>query len=209
MPGVSNFLRAMGEDVRPGQRVGDVLTASRLNGILGAVRAIARGQNIRSGPGILLRETGDGVIITSTARGRGGSSGGPSPFDITINGTTATFRAGTINGFLPSNYLSGVTVPTTGTRYLCLSCTASNGQITAASFVADSSAPAAITPFQGQPPTSFKVLIGVLIDGVAIKVWGDGNIQADAAESFKLQVGSPAAGSMPYVIYYTWSLRLT
>jgi len=209
MPGLAKHLNAMGDDIRPGEPLARAMSSVRLNAIMGAVRALAKGANIRPGPGILLREVGDGVVISSTARGRGGASSGPAPFDISLSGTTATFRAGTINGFLPSNYLSGVTVPLTGTRYLCLSCTASNGQITAASFVADSSAPAAITPYQGQPPVSFKILIGVLIDGSPIKVWGDGNIQADAAEAFKLQVGSPAAGAMPYVIYYTWSLRLT
>ena len=130
------------------------------------------------------------------------------PFDITIAGTTATFRAGTINGFLPSNYSTGVTVLSSGTRYLVLNLTASNGQITAASFSADASQPAALTPYLGQPPISFKVLIGLSIDAVAFKIWGNGNIQADGIESFKLQKGSPVAGQLPYDIYYSWSLAL-
>lgn len=207
MAGISNHLRAMGEDIRPGQRVSEVLTASRLNGILGAIRGIARGENIRSGRGILLRQTGDGVVLTSTANGRG-ASGGPSPFDITINGTTATFRAGTINGLLPSNYLTGVSVTLTGTRYLVLNCTANNGEITAASFAEEASAPAAIAPYQGQPPVAFKILIGVLVDGVPTKIWGDGNIQALGSESFRLSRVAPTAGELPYDVFYTWALSL-
>jgi hypothetical protein len=141
------------------------------------------------------------------------SSSSAYPFDITITETagpiyTATFRAGTINGLLPSNYLTGVVVSNPGTKYLVLNCTASNGQITAASFAAEASAPAAITPFAGQPPTSFAILIGITIDAEATKVWGNGNIQASGTESFRLQKVSPVAGQVPYDIYYTWNLAV-
>lgn len=144
---------------------------------------------------------------------RGQISSRVCPFDITmtpdgLGDFTATFRAGTINQLLPSNYLTGVAVVGTGTRYLVLDCTASNGEITAAAFAADSTVPDAIAPFAGEPPTAFKILIGVSIDGVATKVWGCGNIQALAQESFRLQRLSPAAGQLPYEVYYTWALSL-
>jgi hypothetical protein len=137
-----------------------------------------------------------------------GSGSGACPFDITIAGTTATFRPGTINSLLPSNYLTGVTISNPGTSYLVLNCTASNGEITSAAFSADASAPAAIVPYAGQPPIGFKILIGVAIDGVAVKVWGCGNIAAAGAESFRLQKASPVAGQLPYDVYYTWNLSL-
>lgn len=130
------------------------------------------------------------------------------PFDITITGTTVTFEPGTINSLLPSNYATGVTIPALGTRYLVLDCTASNGEITTAAFAADSSVPPAIAPFMGEPPTSFKILIGVVVDSVATKVWGCGNIQAEGAEVFRLQKVTPAAGELPYDVYYTWNLQL-
>jgi hypothetical protein len=133
------------------------------------------------------------------------------PFNITIGddgagGLVATFRAGTINGLLPSNYLTGVTVPASGTKYLVLTCTANNGEITAASFSADAAAPGAIVPYAGQPPVSFKILIGLSINGTPIKIWGCGNIQASGTESFRLQKVTPVAGQVPYDIYYTWTL---
>lgn len=126
------------------------------------------------------------------------------PFDITIDGTTATFRAGTINGYLPTNYLSGVTVPASGTRYLVLNLTASNGQITAATFSVDVAQPGAIVPTVGLPPTSFKLLIGLSIDAVPVKIWGNGNILATPTESFRADRVSITAGQLPYDIYYTW-----
>jgi hypothetical protein len=143
----------------------------------------------------------------------GGSSPEECPFDITITETagpvfTASFRPGTINQLLPSNYLTGVTVPETGTRYLVLSCTTSNGQITAAAFAADTTAPDSIVPVAGTPPLGFKVLIGVVIDHVATKVWGCGNIQVIPLEAFRLDKVSPLVGQLPYDVYYTWEFSL-
>lgn len=134
------------------------------------------------------------------------------PFDIRITSSgatrTVTVRAGTINSLLPSNYLSGVTVPETGTRYLVLDVTVTSGAITAAALAADSSVPPAIAPSAGTPPIAFKVLLGVIIDARAVKVWGQGNIQALPVEAFRLQKSVPVAGQVPYDVYYTWSLAV-
>lgn len=162
-------------------------------------------------PAGLVHQRGRGMLVmrrpswSNTLRA---NRGVPYPFDISIVGTTATFRAGTINGLLPSNYLTGVTVVSSGTRYLVLNCTSSNGQITAASFAADSSVPPALAPTAGQPPTSFKILIGISIDAAPFKVWGSGNIQAFGREMFRLAVVSPVAGQLPYSIYYTWEFSV-
>jgi hypothetical protein len=165
----------------------------------------------QSSPSVRVSRTSGGTTFEALdAGGRGGT--GDCPFAITLteagSAYTATFRAGTINSLLPSNYLTGVAVPATGTKYLVLTCTASNGEITAATFSADATAPAAIVPFAGQPPTSFKILIGVVIDGALVQVWGCGNIQALGVESFRVQKGAPVAGQVPYDVYYTWSLSL-
>lgn len=145
------------------------------------------------------------------ARSRGAATG--CPFDISITPDEladlyASFRAGTINSLLPDNYLDGVLVPDTGTKYLVLNCTASSGAITGATFSADTSPPAAIAPTTGAPPTSFAILIGVCTDGVATKVWGCGNIQALPVEAFRTQKVTPVAGQVPYDVYYTWSFTL-
>lgn len=142
-----------------------------------------------------------------------GTDSSTCPFDITLTsdglgGYIATFQPGTINQLLPSNYLTGVTVPAAGTRYLVLSCTASSGAITAAAFSASSTAPAAIAPTAGTPPNSFELLIGVCINAAATKVWGCGNIQAVPSEAFRLQKATPLAGELPYDVYYTWSFSL-
>lgn len=172
-----------------------------------------RARGLGSGKVALVGQRGGGTVLAKPSRGlypaasiRGARA--PAPFDITVTGTTATFRAGTINSLLPSNYLAGVTIVSTGTRYLVLNCTSSNGQITAASFSADVSPPSAIAPYAGQPPVAFSILIGVTINAAAVKVWANGNIGAYGAESFRLQKASPVAGQVPYDIYYSWNLSV-
>lgn len=196
---------------------GDEISADPLNRIAEEVQS----RTIMRIAGMNVQQRSTGTVVSKRPTGlqpgprRGGGTGVARvcPFDITITETagptfTATFQPGIINGLLPSNYLTGVVVPASGTRYLVLSCTASNGEITAAAFAADSTVPDAIAPSAGEPPTAFKLLIGVCIDAVATKVWGCGNIQAEGAESFRIQKVSPTAGQLPYDVYYTWNLQL-
>lgn len=138
----------------------------------------------------------------------------PKPFDITIeydDGSDtyfATLRPGTINNLLVNNYLDGVSVPASGTVYLVVNVTASSGEITSATLSAEMTQPSAITPYAGQPPIAFGLLIGVVTDAVATKVWSDGNVSAVPQEAFRLQKASPVAGQLPYDCYYTWKLSL-
>jgi hypothetical protein len=162
--------------------------------------------------GIRDRAPSQRPIFSSPLRDNDSSSTRAFPFDITVNALTATFWPGTINSLLPSNAVAGIStgiaVPSTGVRYLVLTCTAASGAITNATFSADSSPPSSIAPLAGAPPTSFKILIGVTINAVPVKAWGDGNIQALPVEAFRTQKSSPAAGQVPYDIYYTWSMGL-
>jgi hypothetical protein len=164
----------------------------------------------------LLQHRGAGVVLASRPRGLQPAArigyGNTCPFTMSITSSgvtrTVTFRAGTINSLLPSNYLTGVTVPASGTRYIVLDVTVVSGAITAAAFAADSTVPAAIAPFAGEPPTAFKILIGVVINAKVFKVWGCGNIQAIPVEAFRIQTAVPVAGQVPYDVYYTWELSV-
>lgn len=164
----------------------------------------------------LFQQRGGGFVLASRPRGLQPAArlafGTTCPFTMSITASgvtrTITFRAGTINSLLPSNYLTGVTVPQAGTRYIVLDVTVTSGAITAAAFAADTTAPDAIAPFAGEPPTSFKVLIGVCINAKLFRVWGCGNIQAVPVEAFRLQKATPVAGQVPYDVYYTWQLSM-
>lgn len=189
---------------------GQVVSADGISRLIEETRA----RGLGSGKVALVGQRGGGTVLARPARGlhppprASGGAGRAAPFDITITGTTVTFRPGTINSLLPSNYLSGVTITGTGTEYLLLNCTASNGEITAAAFAVAGTTTAAITPYAGQPPIAFGLLMGIVVDGTATKVWGDGNIQATPVEAFRIQKASPVAGQLPYDVYYTWQLSL-
>ena len=147
-------------------------------------RDTARNLTPRSagGLGAMVRNYAGGTISVPLRREQPApvlNAGALAPFDISVDGTTVTFWPGTVNSLLPSNGMaglsSGVATVASGVRYLVLTCTTSSGAITGATFSADASPPAAITPLAGSPPTSFKILVGVTIDGEPVKVWGDGN----------------------------------
>lgn len=143
----------------------------------------------------------------------GGGGGGVSvvyPFDVISAGTgNFTVQPGTINGQLPSNYSNVFVLSPSTTYYLVLSCTSSNGQITGAVLSFASSPPASIPTNMGQPPTSFDFLIGIVItDAIGGGTWyrtiGPGSLSAAGQEAFRTDKTSPAPGTLPYDLWYTW-----
>lgn len=137
----------------------------------------------------------------------GGSGGSTAfPFDVNISGTDATVVPGTINGLIPTNYADTFTIANPGTYYVTLSVTATDGQLGSATLSFAASPPAAVPVVQGQPPTTFDYLLGVVVDGVWFRVIGPGSLAAAGAEVFRVSKTSPAPGTLPYDIWYTWNI---
>ena len=88
MAGLTPHLKAMGDNVRPGQRLVDAITSVRLNAIMGAIRALARGDNLVAGLGLRKSSTAEGAILTAEAA-RGGSTATTHPFQV-VNRSSAT-----------------------------------------------------------------------------------------------------------------------
>ncbi len=134
------------------------------------------------------------------------------PFDLTFTpggspgDLTPSMRPGTINSVIPSNYLSIPDIADTGTFYFVLSVTTLNGQIATASVALNGSPPAGIPVTAGTPPTSFDYLIGVVQDGVWFRSAAAGSFIATPVDAFHAAIVSPAPGTLPYDIYYTWSV---
>ncbi len=143
-----------------------------------------------------------------------GGAGAPAttyPFDVTFDDGVAdprdTFvKPGTINGLIPSNYADIFSLAASGAYYLVLTCTASDGQIASAVLSFDASPPSGIPVIQGQPPTSFAVLLGVVVDLVWYRTIGLGSLTATGTEVFRVSKTSPAPGTLPYDIWYTWAI---
>lgn len=142
-----------------------------------------------------------------------GSGGSEScPFDLTIGGTDGTelkVKPGTINSLLPSNVSSTFTLPantSSYTRYLVLTASCSDGQVTSATLSVDSSAPSPPGVAMGLPPTSFKVLLGLIDTGKAYRTIACGSVSAKPVEAYRTDKASPVFGLSPYDIYYTWQI---
>lgn len=153
--------------------------------------------------------------VPDSPPGGGGGSAPPAtpyPFDVTFgpgsDGThkTATVRPGTINSLIPSNYTTTYDLSDTGSYYLILSATSTSGEITGCTLSCPASPPGALPVLMGAPPTAFDYLLGVIVNNVWFRTIGNGSLFASGAEVFRISKTSPAPGTLPYDIYYTWAI---
>lgn len=176
-------------------------------------RRIARG-NGRNSTGDLNGSLDSGIdtIRLYQLLSDGGTGGGSTPvypFDVSFSGSgtlTVTVVPGAINGLLPTNILSTLSIGATATGYLVLSATVSAGQIASCVLSIASSPSAAIPVNMGQPPTAFDFLIGVIVNGVWFRTIGPGGLAATASEAYRVSKLTPSPGTLPYDIWYTWDI---
>lgn len=155
------------------------------------------------------RPTIDG-FATEWTKTSGGGGSSPLPFDVDLSGSgasvTAFFFPGTINGLLPTNYTDTFTLDDSLVYFATLSVTASDGEIASCTLSFPTSAPAGIPTVLGQPPTTFDYLLGIVALGVWYRTIGDGSLTAVGQEMFRIDKASPAPGTLPYEIYYSWAI---
>jgi len=143
--------------------------------------------------------------------GGGGGAAGPYPFDMTFTALgggsyTAAILPGTINGIIPSNFATTYTINNTTVYYLILNVTVSGGAVTAATLSLSTTPPTGIPVNMGQPPLSFEYLLGVVVDATWYRTIGNGSLTATAEDVYHVSKTSPAPGTLPYDIYYTWGI---
>jgi hypothetical protein len=182
-----------------------------LRGILDALDAL----RIQQSAEIFSSVTATGTTLTlrravAGPRG-GGASAGPYPFDVELipvdeDEQTAIVRPGTINGLLATNYLDTFPLDPENVYYLVANITTADGEITAYTLSFDSSAPAGIPTAVGLPPTSFTYLLGIVNLTTWFRTIGLGSLVATSVEAFRVSKTSPAPGTLPYEIWYTWQL---
>jgi len=143
-------------------------------------------------------------LIIDSAVGLSGSY----PFDITINtgAGTCTFIYGTINGVAPTNISSALAISTSGTAYVYLQCSATNGVFTSSTIATSLTAPSPISNNIGYPPNSFVVPIHVVVNGVPFRIINKTSLQAISKEVFRIQKTITTPDMLPYDSYYTWSI---
>jgi hypothetical protein len=134
------------------------------------------------------------------------------PFSVLIaSSTTFTLRPGTINGFTPSNIGSTFTMTGSGTEYVVLDVTMTNAVVTGATIRTPTPtiAPAAMPVVNGSPPSSFAVLLAVLVSGKPFRTIGNGSLTATPFEAYRLERAMLTPDSLPYDSYYSWRTGTT
>lgn len=132
-------------------------------------------------------------------------------FDINSsvsNGTaTITFpNYGTVNNVLPSNISSSLSVSSTGTFYVIAQILTNTNQVASVTMTTTSTPPSPPSALLNAAPGTVNVLIGLIINGTAVKTWGCKGITLTPIEAFRTPKASPAPFEAKYDIYYTWAI---
>lgn len=142
----------------------------------------------------------------------GGVATGPFPFDVSFgpgsdgSHSAATIRPGTVNGLVPANILVIADLENSTDYYLVISATVAAGEITGCTIAFTTTAPGAIVPTLGEPPLTWDYVVGMVIDATWFRTIGNGSLFATPEEVFRVSKVAPAPGTLPYDIYYTWSI---
>lgn len=127
---------------------------------------------------------------------------------FTYNGNAiyVTFSAGTVNGFLPTNWNEEFSMPQTGQRYVKLKVTASLEGIQSVEIVVESN-PTVKNPYKEEYPVhQFSFILGA-VKGTDYSMVFNSNITVNPIEVFRIEKDStPAPGEDPFTRYYGWSI---
>lgn len=159
--------------------------------------------------------TPEGTLLTirnpATIKRQSTTTSPSYPFDLTLTDAGATytgnFRPGTVNGLIPSNYLSLTGIAKTGTVYIKIAVTLTNAAVQTATFSATGTAPAAMPTSMGVPPTSVEILTHVVVNGTVFRVLGPGNPWLTPTSIFETdKSGTISPGEKPTDVWYTYNL---
>lgn len=103
------------ERVSPGGRLRDAVTSDRLNSLTALARSASAGENIRGGPGVIIRRGPNGITIRTrpvrVPKGGGAAEVGHAWKINKRGGLLVTLNPGTVNGVLPTNWRSEFEIP--------------------------------------------------------------------------------------------------
>lgn len=150
--------------------------------------------------------------IIQTLTGSGSSADCPFDINASVSGDTVTItfpNYGTVNNVLPTSFTDSsfsLTCAATGTFYVIVRVLTNTNMVASATLTVSSTLPAPPVALLNAAPGTVDVLIGLIVNGAAIKTWGCKGINMAAIEAFRVPKASPAAFMPKYDIYYTWAI---
>lgn len=192
-------------------QVGQKITAQLFNNIIDAIRECQINSVVGSGGTVATFKRGPGgTTVSINSKRTGISSASFCPFDIittvVTSGYEVTFRAGTINGVLPTNMLDKLTgVTTASNTYYYLKCTTDGKVITSSLLEKDTSLRTPAQPTADTAPTEFNIMLGYTTTaGITEKTISCGHLQARIAPSLQEDANDYVAGERNYTQFYNW-----
>jgi hypothetical protein len=163
----------------------------------------------QSSPDVLVSQNSSGFSLKLARRGGGGGGGGsPLPwqpvFITEAEVLKVSFRLGTANNVVPTNWNTKFTAPTGDTvKFVVLAVTTSGGKVTSCALSLDSSAPATDEISKDTPPTSHKVVLGAVGSGTS-QMLVTKNILLAASVVFTETAAASADRAEPFHRWYRW-----
>ncbi len=201
-------------EFQPRQPLDRQLGATTLNQILRELESLRITRVVN---GTFRKLPGGTEIIVSPRGGGGGGGTTVHPFQISSstapeseNQYVVTVRPGTLNNLMPTNLfeenaLRQFPIPSNELNYVILT-----GQTNASDQFVSCALSVSETPPSAQEPTMFSLpveaefLLGVVYNGTAYNTITD-SLLVSGVQQFTEQKTSPAAGALPYNIYYVWA----
>jgi hypothetical protein len=157
------------------------------------------GYTLKNGPG------GSSLVVSG---GGGPTAPVKSPWDQSVSSQTTTtitfkFQPGSVGGVMPSNIFTDFTAPVSGTTWFWVEATTTAGSVSSCTISSGSTQPAPGTAAADAPPSSFKVLIGVSVNGTYFNVLKK-NISAVPVESYRTSRTGAGPFELPYTSYWNW-----
>jgi hypothetical protein len=190
---------------------GQPITAELFNNMIDAIRECQLNSVVGSGGTVATFKRGPGgttISINSQGQQVQSSQSQVCPFDMTTSVTNDQFFVnvgyGLINGILVNNTNTNLSCVTSSTRYVCVGCDTNGKSIVCAGITIESSVPEPPEATADAAPENFKIVIGVVTNGVPYKTIACGNLTARVSTSIQEDLNTYAAGQRNYTQYYQW-----
>jgi hypothetical protein len=166
-----------------------------------------RARELQPGPGYTFLRSSGGYSLNISGGG-GPSAPVKSPWDQIVSSQTSTtitfrFQPGSVGGVMPSNIFTDFTATLTDTKWFWVDATTTAGSVSSCTISSGSTQPAPGTAAADAPPSSFKVLIGVSVNGTYFNVLKK-NISAVPVESYRTSRTGAGPFELPYTSYWNW-----
>jgi hypothetical protein len=190
----------------PKLSAGGLLTPAQWDRVASIIDANFKEVTLQQGIGYSVTSTGGGTTLNI----RSGNlvKAGTLPWDqVVISQTSGTitfkFMPASVGGVMPDNIFTEYTAPMTGTKWYWVEATTTGGSVSSCTINSGTTQPTPTTGTADSPPSSFKVLVSVSVEGVYFNLLKK-NLSAVPVESYRTSRTGVGPFELPYTSYWNW-----